>query len=213
VDGALGLPLRVAGLLTAAAHETPHARQGLVAQRLAPALAVGRIEQILDAGADSGRRGDDGRAADRASGSAVIALLRRARRHVDGELRRRARDAGAVADRVRACLGGGEDWFEVDIGHEVYLLAVRAFDRALPTAKAEKRRFAAPTAGSPDLMSPLSLEVPQPADPVTPAVPDAPVSPAVPDPGTPADPEEPATVPTPQEEPTPAVPEPGPGES
>ncbi len=56
------------------------------------------------------------------------------------------------------------------------------------------------------------LEVPQPADPATPAVPDAPVSPAVPDPGTPAAPEEPATVPAPEEPATPAVPEPAPGD-
>jgi hypothetical protein len=57
-----------------------------------------------------------------------------------------------------------------------------------------------------------AMVVPQPNDPVTPAVPEAPVSPAVPDPGTPADPEEPATVPAPEEPATPAVPEPGPGE-
>ncbi len=57
-----------------------------------------------------------------------------------------------------------------------------------------------------------AMVVPQPTDPVTPAVPEAPVSPAVPDPGTPADPEEPATVPGPEEPATPAVPEPGPGE-
>jgi hypothetical protein len=56
----------------------------------------------------------------------------------------------------------------------------------------------------------VAAEVPQPGEPVTPAVPEAPVTPAVPDPGTPADPEEPATVPAPQEPPTPAVPEPGP---
>ena len=55
-------------------------------------------------------------------------------------------------------------------------------------------------------------EVPQPGEPVTPAVPDAPVTPAVPDPGTPADPEEPATVPAPEEPATPIVPEPGPGD-
>lgn len=54
--------------------------------------------------------------------------------------------------------------------------------------------------------------VPQPQEPVTPAVPDAPVTPAVPDPGTPGQPEEPARVPTPEEPVTPAVPEPGPGE-
>lgn len=58
-----------------------------------------------------------------------------------------------------------------------------------------------------------SYEVPHPADPTTPAVPDAPVSPAVPDPGTPADPEEPATVPEPEEPATPVVPEPEPGQS
>jgi periplasmic protein TonB len=53
----------------------------------------------------------------------------------------------------------------------------------------------------------FSLEVPQPTEPVTPAVPDAPVTPAVPDPGTPADPEEPAVVPVPEEPATPIVPE------
>jgi hypothetical protein len=58
--------------------------------------------------------------------------------------------------------------------------------------------------------SPAS-EVPQPSEPVTPAVPDAPVTPAVPDPGTPADPEEPATVPVPDEPVTPIVPDPEPG--
>jgi hypothetical protein len=56
------------------------------------------------------------------------------------------------------------------------------------------------------------LEVPQPADPPTPAVPDVPVSPAVPDPGTPAAPEEPSTVPAPEEPATPVVPEPTPGD-
>jgi hypothetical protein len=57
-----------------------------------------------------------------------------------------------------------------------------------------------------------ALSVPQPQEPVTPAVPDAPVTPAVPDPGTPGQPEEPARVPTPEEPVTPAVPEPGPQE-
>jgi len=56
----------------------------------------------------------------------------------------------------------------------------------------------------------LHAEVPQPQEPVTPAVPDAPVSPVVPDPEHPADPEEPARIPNPAEPPTPAVPEPGP---
>lgn len=56
------------------------------------------------------------------------------------------------------------------------------------------------------------LAVPQPEEPVTPAVPDAPITPAVPDPGTPGQPEEPATVPTPEEPVTPAVPEPEPQE-
>jgi hypothetical protein len=59
---------------------------------------------------------------------------------------------------------------------------------------------------------PTDLSVPQPQEPVTPAVPDAPVTPAVPDPGTPGQPEEPARVPTPEEPVTPAVPEPGPEE-
>jgi hypothetical protein len=58
-----------------------------------------------------------------------------------------------------------------------------------------------------------SLEVPQPAEPSTPVVPDAPVPPADPDPGTPAAPEEPATVPNPEEPATPVVPEPEPGDA
>ncbi len=56
----------------------------------------------------------------------------------------------------------------------------------------------------------ISLEVPQPVEPATPAVPDAPVTPAVPDPGTPAAPEEPATVPGPYEPATPIDPDPQP---
>src|SRR5438093_7849186 len=56
----------------------------------------------------------------------------------------------------------------------------------------------------------MSLEVPQPSVPPTPAVPNAPVTPAVPDPGTPAHPQEPATVPVPQEPPTPTTPDPEP---
>src|SRR5438094_2991266 len=56
----------------------------------------------------------------------------------------------------------------------------------------------------------VSLEVPQPSVPPTPAVPNAPVTPAVPDPGTPAHPQEPATVPVPQEPPTPTTPDPEP---
>lgn len=64
----------------------------------------------------------------------------------------------------------------------------------------------------PQALGPAALSVPQPQEPVTPAVPDAPVTPAVPDPGTPGRPEEPAEVPTPAEPVTPAVPEPGPQE-
>ena len=63
-----------------------------------------------------------------------------------------------------------------------------------------------------DLHGAAVMAVPQPEEPVTPAVPDAPVTPAVPDPSIPGQPEEPATVPTPEEPPTPAVPEPGPKE-
>lgn len=70
----------------------------------------------------------------------------------------------------------------------------------------------APPAGKGAVMSCTTpqAEVPQPSEPIAPAVPDAPISPAVPDPGTPADPQEPSTVPVPEEPATPAVPEPGP---
>jgi hypothetical protein len=52
-----------------------------------------------------------------------------------------------------------------------------------------------------------TLEVPQPSEMPTPAVPEAPITPIDPDPGTPADPAEPVTVPQPQEPPTPIDPD------
>jgi hypothetical protein len=86
------------------------------------------------------------------------------------------------------------------------------FEVAAPVHSGELSSPAISPTGPMQTPDPTRLSVPQPQEPVTPAIPDAPVTPAVPDPGTPGQPEEPARVPTPEEPVTPAVPEPGPEE-